>query len=380
MEELKIIDLIVLFLKGKLQPEELTKLDNWVVESEENRRFFLSLMDAETFRIRKKERQEVDFDRIFNKIKRRKKRLSPRKWMMAASIVLVVGISGFGLRWFMHPSSPEIISSNEIVAGQSRAMLTLAGGEQIVLEKQDTLICDENTRIQVNAQGMIVYPGENVPGGAEMTYNRIETGRGGEYRLILSDGTEVWLNAETELYYPVGFSSEERRVTLRGEAYFQVARNEEQPFIVETSRSAVKVLGTEFCIRDYSGRPNRTTLVSGSVAVEDLSGGSFTIEPGQQVCIEEGKGKVEEVEPFYYTAWKEGYFIFHEAPLEQIMEELAQWYDFSCFFENPGLAGKKMDARLKKYDEIGVVLDILSQTGDVKFEQKGRVIIVKAMK
>ena len=165
-------------------------------------------------------------------------------------------------------------------------------------------------------------------------------------------------------------------VELSGEAYFDVVHDEKAPFIVKTSRSTITVLGTEFGVRDYEGKANLTTLVQGRVAVCDSMNKSYVIYPGQQVIIDERGTTVEDVETAYFTSWKDGYFTFNQATLGDIMDELSQWYDFDCFFTNATVTNLRLTARLKKYDDINVLLDILSDTGDVCFSRKGRAITV----
>ena len=163
---------------------------------------------------------------------------------------------------------------------------------------------------------------------------------------------------------------------LSGEAYFDVKRDEALPFVVKTSRSEVMVLGTEFCVKDYVNQVNQTTLVSGSVSVKDFRGQSYVIVPGQQVCIDQDSSRVLEVETLYFTSWKDGYFMFDQATLERIMDELARWYNFDYFFANAEARNMMLTARIKKYDNIDTVLDILSRTGDIRFSRKGNTITI----
>lgn len=204
----------------------------------------------------------------------------------------------------------------------------------------------------------------------------MEVPQGAEYHLTLGDGTKVWLNSGTKLRYPVKFTGDVRFVELNGEAYFDVKRDEALPFVVKTSRSEVMVLGTEFCVKDYANQVNQTTLVSGSVSVKDFRGQSYVIVPGQQVCIDQDSSRVLDVETLYFTSWKDGYFMFDQATLERIMDELARWYNFDYFFANAEARNMMLTARIKKYDNIDTVLDILSRTGDIRFSRKGNTITI----
>ena len=199
---------------------------------------------------------------------------------------------------------------------------------------------------------------------------------GQKAEVSLPDGTKVWLNSGTKLRYPVKFTGDVRFVELSGEAYFDVKRDEALPFVVKTSRSEVMVLGTEFCVKDYVNQVNQTTLVSGSVSVKDFRGQSYVIVPGQQVCIDQDSSRMLEVETLYFTSWKDGYFMFDQATLERIMDELARWYNFDYFFANAEARNMMLTARIKKYDNIDTVLDILSRTGDIRFSRKGNTITI----
>lgn len=378
----EIADSIVAFIKGEATPQQIEILDDWLEEAEGNKRLLVSLLEDPAFDQRIREQNAIRVEDAFERVwaRRQLKVRYIRLWGICAvaSVVLLFLIGGMWMYRDTTPGAEFFAGQDSIITGKREALLTLASGEKVSLGKQDTLLCKDMMNIRVQEQGHVSYETADSVTPWNVEYNTMETPRGAEFQLTLSDGTGVWLNASSKLVYPVNFGGKERRVKLSGEAYFDVTHNDTLPFVVESSRSDVTVLGTEFCVRDYEGEANLTTLVRGRVSVKDPQGISYVIEPGQQVDINKEGASVRDVETIYFTSWKDGYFIFDQAPLGEIMSELSKWYDFECFFQNAGVASLRLTARLKKYDDISVILDILSETGEVQFSQKGKTVIVKS--
>lgn len=376
----KIADLIVAFIKGEISREELEVLDEWMEEAEENKALFVSFMDEVVFEEEKKWYDNERLDAIFTDIKARKRKLQRRqhiRWYAAAAACVAIVFSVF---IFNHrEEAPVVADASTISVGKQMAYLLLSSGEKVVLKEhlRDTITTGESHRQIILDNGKVEI--ENTPGDTvvDEEYHTMEVPRGAEYNLTLSDGTKVWLNADTRLKFPTHFNSGKRYVELTGEAYFQVSRDETRPFIVHSGDIDVRVLGTEFCIRNYTDKATLATLVKGSVEVTDFAGRQMILKPGQQTVTANGYTSVRDVETIYYTSWKDGYFIFENTPLEEIMEELSLWYDCQYFFQNTAAAELRITARLKKYDEIDVLLGILSKTNEIQMEKKGNAIMIR---
>ena len=374
-----IADCIVAFIKGIATPEQMVRLDVWLEESDENRRLLASLLDESVYEQRREEWGQLELNESFENVRKERNRRvrlrNMRRIAVAASVLLLVTVGGTWLGKGDRDTVGHFQPTTER-GGRGRALLTLSTGERVVLSQQDTLLQSEEISIRVNRAGEAVYETKDSVVPSSTTYNIMEVPQGAEFHLTLGDGTKVWLNSGTRLRYPVKFTGDVRFVELSGEAYFDVKRDEALPFVVKTSRSEVMVLGTEFCVKDYVNQVNQTTLVSGSVSVKDFRGQSYVIVPGQQVCIDQDSSRVLEVETLYFTSWKDGYFMFDQATLERIMDELARWYNFDYFFANAEARNMMLTARIKKYDNIDTVLDILSRTGDIRFSRKGNTITI----
>lgn len=376
----KIADLIVAFIKGEISREELEVLDEWMDEAEENKALFVSFMDEVVFEEEKKWYDNERLEAIFTDIKARKRKLQRRqhiRWYAAAAACVAIVFSVF---IFNHrEEAPVVADASTISVGKQMAYLLLSSGEKVVLQEhlRDTITTGESHRQIILNNGKVEI--ENTPGDTVVgeEYHTMEVPRGAEYNLTLSDGTKVWLNADTRLKFPTHFNSGKRYVELTGEAYFQVSRDETRPFIVHSGDIDVRVLGTEFCIRNYTDKATLATLVKGSVEVTDFDGRQMILKPGQQTVTANGYTSVRDVETIYYTSWKDGYFIFENTPLEEIMEELSLWYDCQYFFQNTAAAELRITARLKKYDEIDVLLGILSKTNEIQMEKKGNAIMIR---
>lgn len=212
-------------------------------------------------------------------------------------------------------------------------------------------------------------------------YNKIIVPKGGEYNLVLADGTSVIINSDSKLSVPDRFEGKERRVYLEGEALFHVARDEEHPFIVETNGGDVAVLGTVFNVNAYSDEDYvQTTLVEGSVAFQGKGmTDARTISPGEQITydVQANSINVERVNTSIFTAWTEKKWIIEGKRLDEIMKQLTRWYDITVFYQNPEAKELIFTGDLEKYDECNVVLDIISMTTNVEFELKEGVIVVK---
>lgn len=374
-----IADCIVAFIKGIATPEQMVRLDVWLEESDENRRLLASLLDESVYEQRREEWGQLELNESFENVRKERNRRvrlrNMRRIAVAASVLLLVTVGGTWLGKGDRDTVGHFQPTTE-TGVRGRALLTLSTGERVVLSQQDTLLQSEEISIRVNRAGEAVYETKDSVVPSSTTYNIMEVPQGAEFHLTLGDGTKVWLNSGTRLRYPVKFTGDVRFVELSGEAYFDVKRDEALPFVVKTSRSEVMVLGTEFCVKDYVNQVNQTTLVSGSVSVKDFRGQSYVIVPGQQVCIDQDSSCVLEVETLYFTSWKDGYFMFDQATLERIMDELARWYNFDYFFANAEARNMMLTARIKKYDNIDTVLDILSRTGDIRFSRKGNTITI----
>ena len=215
-----------------------------------------------------------------------------------------------------------------------KAELVLADGTTRILSSgvTDSLFVQQGASIVVQDQG-VSYQGDSSV--VEERYNTLRVPRGGEYSITLSDGTIVYLNAESELRYPVKFVGEDRQVYLSGEAYFDVVHDKTHPFVVDVKNSTVRVLGTSFDVRAYADEDEvLTTLVQGSVR---FSAGkeSVILGPGEQAVLDKsGRVETREVDTYLYTAWKDGVFAFKRQRLEEVMKVVARWYDVNVFWEN----------------------------------------------
>ncbi len=323
-------------------------------------------------------------DKIQNTIKDDESKISvlPTKnlyWgKIAAAAIILITLSIGGLYYL---SRKDIKSSDElahdIAPGGNKAILTLANGEKISLSdaKNGKLAVAAGVTVTKLSDGKIVYA--IAPGKVSNTaLNSIETPRGGQYEVILPDGSKVLLNAASSLTYPASFVAlKERRVELKGEAYFEIAKDKRHPFIVKSENQEIKVLGTHFNINSYIDEPvTKTTLVEGSVLIK-VSGVEEVLSPGNQAVNGPDGLDVVEANLDEVLAWKNGYFMFDSESIESVMRKISRWYNVDVVFK--GLVSKdKFGGTVSRFANVSQVLRKLEYTGKVHFIIEERRIIV----
>ena len=211
----------------------------------------------------------------------------------------------------------------------------------------------------------------------EMAYNRLVVNRGGEYRIVLSDGSEVWVNSESELVYPILFVGDKRIVKLRGEAYFKVRADAERPFIVDVDGVEVRAVGTEFCVNTRKENKVESVLVEGKVNVRKGDDGVM-LQPNQLAVYDVRTNRIEvkNVDVRKYIDWKNGDFVFSGDRLEEVMDKLSLWYDCKVFYQNADLKDVRLSGDMKRYGEVEEFLHFLEISTGARFEVQGKTIIV----
>ena len=327
------------------------------------------------------ENDEEEFLHLEKSIYDQKSRRMTLRWSIAASIILLVGLFvGRTINEVRDMHEEQELAKNVMQPGTSKAILMMADGKEVVLEQGQNLniLLNERVRVATSSQG-IVYE-EHGKGMVTEEYNKLTTPVGGEYSLVLSDGTKVFLNADSELKYPVEFSDGKRIVDLKGEAYFEVHKDSLRPFVVRMNGAEVTVLGTSFNVNTYGDDGQiYTTLVNGSVRVSSVKNGQAEVlKPGMQsvMDVQSGQLTVREVDVEPYVAWREGRFVFRTMTLDLIMRQLQRWYDFEVFYQNPELKDYEFRGVIKRDMDLDKVLSVIKVTTNVDFEVKGKVITI----
>jgi transmembrane sensor len=310
-----------------------------------------------------------------------------RRWKLqyaaAAIIICMLSVSVY----FLFKPKPESQISkteniqsdknkNDVAPGTNKAILTLANGSSIILDSaaNGTLTTQGNSKI-LKLNGMLSYNTLKTK-SSEVLYNTISTPRGGQYQLMLADGSKVWLNAASSLRFPASFVGKERKVELLGEAYFEVAKNASMPFKVKVNGMEVEVLGTHFNINSYENESTiRTTLLEGSVKINKNNNSSF-LKPGQQAEMNKaGEIKIiNNVDVEEAIAWKEGKFQFDRADIHDIMRQLERWYDVDVEYQ--GTVSSHFGGTISRDVNLSQVLNMLHLTGEVKFQIEDKKVVV----
>lgn len=295
-------------------------------------------------------------------------------WRSVAAVVVIAMLAGaaYWLYSDVETKSPELV-----VPGKSIAYLEVNGKKKIDLTQADTLLRFHETKALIDS-GMITYSAEQ-PKKVRNEYHNINVPRNGEYYVVLSDGTKVWVNSDSKIGFYSRFEDNKRVVDLQGEAYFEVAKDAKRPFYVKTNNMDVRVLGTHFNVKAYPDESfTYTTLSEGKVQVK--MGEEYALmDPNQQVVLNNGTGKYEqkEVDASIYSAWVKGKFIFKDEPLENIMLTLSRWYDVEVFYPNQDIKDELYSMSVNRYDDIEVLLKKMEKTGALRFELKKNALIVR---
>ena len=372
--------IILAYLRDEVDEEGLRKLNVWLEESDSHKALFARIQDEKM--------QYGDIQKILSydaggawqvvqqKAARRRRKRLMRVYQVAASVVIVLGVAiAFLLREESTPVVP-VVQVEEITPGRSMAKLTVASGDVYHLDSLHQV--DLITSLAENNGKEVVFIDRQLEEGErEIKYNKVEIPRGGEYQIVLGDGTRVYLNAQTELRFPESFaSSEQRLVYLSGEAYFEVTKNPSKPFIVQCKDYAVKVLGTSFNVNSYEGdETSKTTLATGKVEI-DMDGKQTILNPGQQAIIKNGEVNVKEVDVEVYTTWMFDNFRFQSESIQEIMTKLSRWYAIDVFYMNESVRNYHFTGYLPRYAKIADVLELLSLTTNIKFDVEGKTVIV----
>lgn len=386
-EDFDIAKLFAGFLAGNLTTEEQSRLESWTAFSEENRQLFEKVCRGENIRELNRMATSYDSGKAWQALEKNfhpTRKVTLRRWMAwAAVMVLPLCIGYFLLRNTDRTPDRESLNVASVVKpGTSKAVLTLADGSVVELKGEQGFELKEQDGTIINKDSAVLTYSATMNSrlrSGQPVYNKVDIPRGGEYSLVLSDGTVVYLNAMSSLRYPVNFAGDTREVELMGEAYFQVSKDASHPFVVKTGDMRIRVLGTEFNVSAYpEDQMVRTTLVEGSVRVDaGLKDGMAVLKPSQQAtfCKSSGELSVRDVDVAMYVAWKNGMFDFRDWRLEDIMTYLSRWYDIQVFYQNEGLKDQKFGCYITRYSEIGPILELLEKTGNIKADVKGNTIV-----
>lgn len=370
-------ELINKYLEGTCSPEEKSLVERWYNHATDEHHLMPSNRNID----------EIG-DEIFQRLPvKRKSRISIFYRSIVAAVFLAA--TTFVINSFLKDQNEVAVIDRDlesILPGGNKAYLTLEDGSRVLLDELDEgkSLQQLGVSISKTEEGQLVYSIDEKPESEPkiVRYNTISTPRGGQYQILLPDGTKVWLNAESSLTYPTTFSSlGERKVVLRGEAYFEVMTNEKMPFLVHTISpdsslsQNIEVLGTHFNINAYGdGGILKTTLVEGSVKVR--SGGQQVIlKPNQQSNVDGKKLNIKNVDADVAIAWKNGYFMFDDERIEDIMLRIARWYDVEVDFQHVDKT-QVFSGTISKFEDVKSVLNLLELTGGVHFKIQQKKIIV----
>lgn len=372
--------LIFKYLQGELSASERDELNDWL-KDERNKRVFSRLVDKRRIMSKMERLSEYDWQRSWGQMERKLhgRRSWRREYWAVAAALLGVAMLGIWMFTGREKDIPLMIATSRIEPGQPCAELVLPDGKIVGLRKDSSnLLLSENGNALRNKDGVLFLLSDTNQ-AQKVDYSEIRTPRGGEYQVVLSDGTIVWLNSESKLRFPTMFQGKERKVFASGELYFQVAKDSLLPFRVEIEGLyEVEVLGTEFNVRAYSNLLSATTLVEGRVLVRDADA-EIRLMPGEQVVRkDDGKGLVvREVDIASYVAWKQGYFLFENERLEDILNELARWYNVDVFFENQSVREERFSVDIRRHESFEEVLRLIERTGTVRVEIKENRVFVR---
>jgi len=389
-EKIEISYLLSRFMGSKLDEHEKNQLNHWLKEDDANQSLLDDLVCSKKREQRLEQIDRIDLD---DEWKRFKKNSSPKvilmknKWLdlarYAAVIALPMLIAGYLL--LQNYNVNQFAEGLSVIEpGTQTAHLVLSNGKKIALDEMALKMKEANNQVLIeNKNRSLNYTSVNNESKKQITvFNELLIGKGEEYQLVLSDGTQVWLNSESRLKFPVQFAKNRREVILEGEAFFEVTKNPEAPFIVKTGPMNVEVLGTSFNVSAYKDEANiQTTLVEGKVRVSSTFGQSQeqVLKPNEQAVFNKSNNQIEiiEVNAALYACWREGVFVFDEDNLEDILKKLSRWYDLNVFFKSEEVRAYQFSGKLPRFKNCNELLEMIEKTTDVQFTMKeNRTVIV----
>ncbi|TDS12179.1 FecR family protein [Sphingobacterium paludis] len=390
MKKQDALKLLKRYRRGLCSEEERYLVERWYEQLHEESPF--SLTEEELSRI------EAEMWTALNKEKPKRLGRLPA-YIQAAAALLLLGLS-FAVYRYMYPVEPPVITQvdsleiHDITAAQDRAVLTLSSGEQVLLDScpHGLVAKDDGIRVLKDPDGHLFFQAvetrnSNQAGG----FHEIRTPKGGHYTIRLADGTDVWLGPASSLKYPTRFAAEERRVSVEGEAYFEVTQQikhvypsdepKRVPFFVETPRQLVQVLGTHFNVNDYINDPiSRVTLLEGRVKVRSGSSKARSLLPGEQSAVtrKDQELTVQHVDLAEFAARKAGYFYFNNSDLQEVVTQLERWYAIDAI-DKHRLPGNRYSGKLPRNANLSKILEVLEITSGLKFkmESERRLMLVR---
>ena len=369
-------------ISSKIKGEQITEQDEilfrqWMDASAENAEVYRSI---ESYFLSEGRRASIDVNEAYRNVMKRvdsasagKKRVMQNSnfWRISvaaaifAGVVITIGVEIFKdkkVNFFAEKYTTESVDSTNVVLG-------LSNGKNIVINRDKFLNISNNSLVASNHNGVL----NCISGNVDENFNTISTPIGEDYKVFLSDGTEIWLNSQTTLAFPSQFDSKERRVRLIGEAFFKVAKNSKCPFIVETQNTFISVTGTSFDVKSYQGYSNEfTTLVEGSVKIAPKSRPNDNVDllPNEQYSlnISSGKQLVREVDADIYTAWMNKMFVYKNVPLSVVMKDISRWYSIKYRFIDARAASKRISANIEKGRQIDNIMNIIDILDNINVE------------
>lgn len=370
------------YLEGKCTPEEVLTLMQWLEKTDSHRSLLRQMQ--EEFQRTMAEQPEISpvvSDRIearllqdISSVKIVRMKLL-RRWIAAAAILAFLVAAGtvFLLKE-KEPATVPLVKTTtpDVAPGTNKAVLTLANGSTLTLDSAGNQVIQQGATVVHQKNGQLQYDTES--NTTAVGYNILTVPRGGQFHVVLPDGSKVWLNAASSLRYPTAFTGNERLVELQGQGYFEVAKNAQQPFIVKVDEMTVKVLGTSFDVMAYKDeKAINTTLIEGAVKVNDQ-----ILKPGQQASLDNANGCMyvyNNTDIQQVIAWKTGFFEFDNAKLADIMRQVSRWYDIDITYST-NTEPKLFGGRISRNLPLSEILHMLEANG-AKFNMKGRSLTIE---
>lgn len=376
MDETRIYTLFIKYQTDKLSSSEYEELKAWLSASDENRQSFEQFLAIRKRNLQYEALKQLDVDEAWNRHAQKRRFLHVRRWALRTAVAaLLIGCTWIGYHYVTYVDNTEK-SLAELFPNHGSKQALLVSDDGAMLSQSDSLFTWLDTSVQSGQmQELNRFQYKNFTHVKNM--NEVYVPRGGEYSLVLADGTRVWLNAESTLRFSYPFDSL-RTVYLDGEAYFEVAHNAAKPFEVKTEENTLRVLGTKFNVRAYKEQPYQVTLLEGKV---QISNGIDTeiLVPNKQLN-QPSEAKTYEVIPVnakLYSAWTKGVFEFNNASLRDIMCQLERWYNVEVDYATEDLKDIRFTGSILKNESLGYALEMIQKISDVRFSKRNEQVLIE---